>query len=140
MNTDLKMLIDTNILVYTKDKEDRKRQETAINIINECIENRNGILSLQNLVEFSNVLQNKTELPSHEINEVIRDLSIDLEVIYYNNNTIIKANEYCERFRIDFFDALLAATMEENNINAIVTENTDHFSPIPWLKVINPFK
>ncbi len=140
MNTDLKMLIDTNILVYTKDKEDRKRQETAINIINECIENRNGILSLQNLVEFSNVLQNKTELPSHEINEVIRDLSIDLEVIYYNNNTIIKANEYCERFRIDFFDALLAATMEENNINAIVTENTNHFSPIPWLKVINPFK
>ncbi|HLC71172.1 MAG TPA: PIN domain-containing protein [Candidatus Nanoarchaeia archaeon] len=141
MNTDSKILLDSNILVYSEDRRYPERQMKAIEFLDKCGEERIGVLSIQNLAEFSNVLFIKVKnLSSHDINERIRDLSIDFELIHYNINTLIKANDYYERFKTDFFDALLAATMEENNIHIIATENVDHFKSIPWIIVINPFK
>jgi predicted nucleic acid-binding protein len=42
-------------------------------------------------------------------------------------------------YEVHYWDALIAATMRENNIFCIYTENGD-FKSIPWLKVINPFE
>ncbi|MFA4980705.1 MAG: PIN domain-containing protein [Sphingobacterium sp.] len=140
MDTAVKLLLDTNILVYGEDKKNPQKQILAIEFIDDCIKRNNGVLSIQNLVEFSNVLNTKINLPSHDINERIKDFSTDFDLIHYNKDSILKANEYCEKFRTDFFDALIIATMEENGISIIATENVDHFSFIPWLTVINPFK
>ena len=60
-------------------------------------------------------------------------------VIGFNANTVISAIDINMRYGIHYWDALLAATMRENNIFRIYTENGD-FESIPWLKVTNPFE
>jgi predicted nucleic acid-binding protein len=36
--------------------------------------------------------------------------------------------------------ALIAATMQENNLKTIYTENIADFKKVPWLNVVNPLK
>jgi predicted nucleic acid-binding protein len=43
-----------------------------------------------------------------------------------------------KRCALHFWDALLAATMNENGISTIYTEDC-HFEKVPGLTVINPF-
>jgi predicted nucleic acid-binding protein len=40
----------------------------------------------------------------------------------------------------NFWDALIVATMEENSIDTIITENEKDFKKVKWIKTINPFK
>jgi predicted nucleic acid-binding protein len=43
-------------------------------------------------------------------------------------------------YKIPFWDALIVATMEENSIDTIITENEKDFKKVKWIKTINPFK
>ena len=141
MDIESKMLLDTNIFVYAEDKKNPKIQEIAINFIDECTSKRIGVVSTQNLAEYSNVLLTYLKnISAREVNERINDISLNFELILYDQKVVMKANEYYEKFGTDFFDCLLVATMEENGIDTIVTRNVKHFDKIPWLKIINPFE
>ena len=61
-------------------------------------------------------------------------------IIYYNAQTIMEALHISKEYETSFFDSLIAATMQENGIDNIITENENDFSKIPWLTVSNPFK
>jgi len=70
------------------------------------------------------------------------ELIIDFEgwhVLNYNSHTIKSAMAISTTNGIHYWDALLAATMRENNIFSIYTENDNDFKKIPWIKIINPF-
>lgn len=57
----------------------------------------------------------------------------------YGARTILAAIDINRTYKVHYWDALIAATMRENNIFCIYTENGD-FDSIPWLTVINPFE
>ncbi|HIH20375.1 TPA: PIN domain-containing protein [Candidatus Micrarchaeota archaeon] len=136
-----KLLIDTNVLVYAHDR-DSSRYVQASEILKTALASRQAVLSAQNLTEFCRVILEKTS-PRAEYEtarKFARDLSNSAEIITYNGNTIDRAVEISEKHKLHFFDSLLAATMAQENISTIVTENDRDFRKIPWLKVINPFK
>ena len=60
-------------------------------------------------------------------------------VLTYGAHTVIHAHEIRDEYKLHFWDALLAATMEENAIRTIFTEDA-HFNRVPWITVINPFE
>lgn len=141
MNQDSKKLVDTNILVYAEDNNgDLSKHQIALNLIRTQMEDGSLAISVQNLVEFSNVLSNKYSIKGSEINSRILDYKISFSVLFYSMPTIIRANAIVDECGIDFFDALITATMEENQISIIITENESDFKKVPWLTVINPFK
>lgn len=137
-------LIDTNILVYAYDESEVKKHKICKRLIDECWRVREKYsISIQNLSEFYVVITKKVEkpVPMETAKEIIGDI-IEFQnwaVINYDVHTILSAIELNREYEVHYWDALIAATMRENNIFCIYTEDGD-FKSIPWLKVINPFE
>ncbi len=134
--------MDTNILVYSALKEQGNKHTIAIKVIGELIDKKEMILSTQNLAELSRVLLEKVEpsISVDAVKKIIFGYSNYINIISYSQTTIINALSIKREYSLHFFDSLLAATMQENGISQIITENTKDFEKISWLKVSNPFK
>ncbi len=137
-----KKLIDTSVLVHAFDNSDQEKHFKAKEAVKKLSDDGNGILSVQNLTEFSRALSEKAKykIPYDVVRSYVLPLGVLFPTINYDQKTIAEALYIASNYNIHFFDALLAATMEANFISEIVTENEKDFSKIPWLKVINPFK
>ena len=141
MNT---ALIDTNVLVYCYDKSDIKKNKIAADLLRRCWRKKETfVLSSQNLSEFYVNITKKVRKPLDAITAyfVIRDL-IDFsnwKILNFGEKTILLAIEISKKFGMPYWDSLIAATMTENDISAIYTENIKDFK-VPWIKAINPFK
>ena len=134
-------LIDTNILVYAYDKSYLKKHRLAKKAVEESWLTQSGVLSIQNLAEFYSIITREVEKPIaiSKAKQIVLDLIEGFEILKYSEKTIISAIDNQLIYRIPFWDALIVATMEENSVDVIVTENED-FKKVEWLKVINPFK
>lgn len=94
---------------------------------------------MQNFTAFP---QTKIEnpIPTEKSKEFIKAIATNFNILSYDENTVMEAVNLEQKFGIHFWDALIAATMQENSIDTIYTENTKDFAKVPWLKAINPFK
>ncbi|NAS88571.1 PIN domain nuclease [ANME-1 cluster archaeon AG-394-G21] len=137
-------LIDTNILVYAYDESEGKKHEICKRLIDECWRLREKYsISIQNLSEFYVVITKKIEnpVPIEMAKEIIEDI-IEFQnwiLMDYDPRTILSAIELNRVYKVHYWDALIAATMRENKIFRIYTEDGD-FKNIPWLNVINPLE
>ena len=137
-----KSLVDSNILIYSVQATAGKRHEIASKFISSKIDSDSFIISAQNLAEFSRILLEKSEISidSDVVYKYAEGLAAFATVLEYTCNDVLSAIEISKEYKIHFFDALLVATMKQNNIGEIVTENTKDFLKIPGLIVTNPFK
>ncbi|RLI93506.1 MAG: hypothetical protein DRO94_05030 [Candidatus Altiarchaeales archaeon] len=138
-------LIDTNILVYAYDKTESEKHRICRDLVARCwnLETEYAI-SLQNISEFYVIITRKVEnpIPIQNARSIVKDI-IDFNgwrKINFTQNTIISAMNINKRYKIHYWDALLAATMRENDIFSIYTENESDFKKIRWLDVINPIR
>lgn len=133
-------LVDSNILVYAYESEDSQRKIKSLEILEKCFKNEIILaISNQNLAEFAFVTMKKSKLDPKIIKRIIKDIS-DFEgfkKISYKRKTIISAIDISSKYRMSFWDSLIASSMIENNILNIYTENSKDFK-IPFLNVINP--
>jgi len=134
-------LIDSNMLVYAFDSSEKEKHEKAKNFF-KSIERNKANLSIQNLVEFHNVVTSKIEKPiSLDISKKsVSNLAESFNVFQYDSETIVEAIDLQKENKIHFWDALLAATMKVNGIKIIYTENTKDFEKIKEIKALNPLK
>ena len=135
------ILVDTNIIVYAYEIEESLRKKKALEILEKCWKNEAVLaLSNQNLAEFSFVALKKLKLNAKTIKDIVKDISNfeSFRKINYKRKTILSAIDISEEYKMSFWDSLIAATMIENGILNIYTENSKDFK-IPSLKVINPF-
>jgi len=90
---------------------------------------------------FSVVVTEKIEhpMPLPVVRKFITSISAfdGWNVVGYSADTILSAHEIKKRWSLHFWDALLVATMEENRIRTIYTED-HHFERVPGLTVIDP--
>ncbi|MBS3098958.1 PIN domain-containing protein [Candidatus Pacearchaeota archaeon] len=135
---------DTNILVYAYDFSENEKREKCWKIIKSVFEGeKEGYISNQILAELFYVLTKnmRKQVPIDDINDILLSLldSHNWKKINYNHLTIKRAMHLSEKYKMHFWDALICATMLENNIFSIYTENEKDFKKIPGLKAINPF-
>ncbi|MBU0591756.1 PIN domain-containing protein [Candidatus Micrarchaeota archaeon] len=135
-----KVLVDSNILIYAHQKKEHDKHSKCANRVNELIASDDMVLSIQNLVEFSRVLTEKASIDNELVRQYVFDLSETVRIISYNENTVMDALLFSKQHKIHFFDALLAATMQENGISKILTENLKDFKKIKWLMAESPFE
>ena len=140
-----KSLIDTNILVYSYEKppSEGHKCRVCLDLILNCFKGEKaGVISNQILAEFFYVITRKsaTPLPPPEAQRLVflLEASNHWQKLNYTTKTVINASELSRRYQLSFWDALIAATMLENNIFTIYTENEKDFLKIPGIKVINP--
>jgi len=134
-----RVLIDSNILVYAVDVSELEKHESSNKLLLDLAETGNAVLSSQNLAEFSRALEKSKSVSYNQIKLLVSHIASVFQTVNYNSDSVLKALDISSQYSIHFFDALLAATMEENFISEIITENEKDFKKIPWLKVTNPF-
>lgn len=143
MNDELS-LVDSNLLSYVFDESEPEKKKICEDIIADCWKRkRKYAVSVQNLSEFYVVVTKKIQHPIPEkVAKRFIELIIDFQgwhVLDINGHTIASAIDICNKYDIHYWDALLAATMRENKVFCIYTEDND-FDNVPWLKVVNPFE
>lgn len=134
-------LIDSNIFIYAFEKEENYKKDKAKRLLNECLSGvRQFTISSQNLSEFVSVTTRKGKLSIDEAkNFIIKAAEFEgFKKINYSAETIVFALDFVQQFKMSFWDSLLAATMRENGIFNIYTENTKDFK-MPWINAVNPF-
>ena len=129
-------LIDTNVLIYLCDNRNLDKKNKSV----EAVSNGEFVVSIQNLAELSRAMSEKARITPTKIKEYITGFAESYRRITYHESTLLKALDLKEEFGLHFFDSLIVATMQENGIYEIITENEKDFSKIPFIKVINPFK
>lgn len=136
-----KVLVDTNVLIYSVQKGE-KRHKNAVETIEKLVNEKRMCVSVQNLVEFSRVLREKAQpgVDHETVKEYLFGFMKHSTVLEYSGGTVVEALSVSKAYGIHFFDALLAATMQENGIREILTENEKDFEKVKWMKATNPFK
>jgi predicted nucleic acid-binding protein len=133
-------LVDTNILVYLIDSEEKRKHEKASQWFNNLQrEKKYYFISTQNLKEFSAICLKKTKLGHEKINEWVELFSRIFFPIQDSKEDILHANEISKKNNIHFWDAMLIATMERCEIRKILTENTKDFRKYKRIKSENLF-
>ncbi len=140
MTASERALIDSNLLVYWFDASEPVKHAKANSFMRERFVAGDSCVSAQNLAEFHSAVTGKIArvLAGADSKMIVEKLAKTLQVFTYGARTVVAAIDLQARYRAPFWDALLVATMEENGIRTIYTENTKDFEKIPWLKVINP--
>jgi predicted nucleic acid-binding protein len=136
-------LIDTNILVHAYNKDSPHRLK-AKSIVLDLIKGK-YVISTQNILEFYSAITKRVSNPLTPLearNKALNLYKSNAKKITPNLNAIKTGLELASQHNLKgggIFDAILAATMIENKIQVIVTENETDFSKYP-IKVENPFK
>lgn len=136
-------LIDTNILVYAYDTSEGARHAASKELLRLLWIEGGGVVCVQNLMEFFVVMTRKVENPIDLLTAktIIEDIvqSDKWTVIDRDEETFMNAINLIAQYGIHLWDAVIAASMQENEVTEIITENAKDFSKIPDLKVSSPF-
>jgi predicted nucleic acid-binding protein len=135
------IFLDTNILVYAYDLDEKLKHQIAKDILADCWNNRSGALSTQVLQEFYVTLTRKLpkKLPVHESREIIREL-MSWSIYQITPVDIVKASELEEKYGYTFWDSLIIAAAQNTNAEILYSEDMQDGQQLDNLRIINPFK
>ena len=139
-----RVLLDSSILLYAYNPDEKEKYHVSKGLLEQgFFNNRRYYLSLQNLGEFFRVATEKMRPRVSTViaQQIVKDFLVHPSFVKVSvTSTALELGmEISAHNKLHFWDALIAATMKENNIFKIYTENTKDFSKIPWLTTINPF-
>ena len=131
---------DTNILVYAATNQERQKGDIARELIQHALEvNHDGVISVQVMTEFANVMKTRFNTAPTKIDEWISQfyplLATEVTMDVVRNALYVK-----EEYGIQFYDALIVATAEKLGCHEIVTEDLNPNQTYRGMAVVNPFK
>lgn len=135
-------LVDSNILVYAYEEQESDRKRDAGKLLSKAFAKKAVYaVSSQNLAEFVAAYLLKGKGDIKKLQRAVKGIKNheNFIKINYSSETVASAVALSHSHSTPFWDALIAATMLENNIFHIYTENTKDF-PIQGIKAINPFE
>ena len=136
-----KYFLDTNILVYTFDPRDRRKQRVANHLVATALQTQQGVISFQVVQEFLNVATKKFSRPlSYEdaqayLASVLTPLcSIHSSTALYENALGLAA-----RWQFSFYDSLIVSAAEQAGCDQLISEDLQHKQQIGNMRIVNPF-
>jgi predicted nucleic acid-binding protein len=131
--------VDTNILLYAYDFEAGMKHKIAAEVLRGLWRNDAGALSTQVLQEFYvNVTAkiSKPISPAQARTIISRYRVWPLEE--NNADSILRASEIQERFRLSFWDALIVAAAVKSGAKTLLSEDLNAGQVIEVVKIMNP--
>jgi len=140
----MKILLDTNILVYCHDAADPARQEQAITILDNLRLHGIGKISAQSLAEFCNVMIRpyrgaSARLTSGEAQRIAGVISAQFEVFPVTALTVLEAMNGVKDHKLSYFDAQIWAAARLNETPVIFSEDFQDGQTLEGVKFVNPF-
>ena len=134
-----KIFLDTNILVYTVDRNDKKKLSQARKILENAIAKDKPVISTQVLQEFYSATTTKLKLDKIIAKNIIHNFR-NMEIVQVDLGIIEQGIDISLLFQISFWDSLIIAAAEHANCEMIYTEDLNDTQTIRGIKIVNPFK
>lgn len=140
----MKILLDTNVLVYAHDPGQPVRMRYAIQILDELQLRSAGFLSVQCLAEFfSAVTRPKGSQPPRlavpEALNQIQLLAKAFQVFDLTQFIVLEAARGVHEHQLSYFDAQVWATARLNQIPILFSEDFQDGQILEGVQFINPF-
>jgi predicted nucleic acid-binding protein len=130
--------LDTNVLVYSADARDARRQALAQQILRASVV-RDCPLALQAIGEFYAAATAKLKLRSADARERSLQLLKSFETFTHSANAVRAALAEAAGGRWSFWDAVLLASAAEAGCSAILSEDMQDGARFGSITVFNPF-
>ncbi len=132
------VFLDTNVLLYASLEQDSRKRSIACVILEDSFRNASGMISLQVLREFANVLFKKARLPTEEVKRIVHGF-MALPCVGDSTEGFDLALDIKARFDIQFNDALIIATAKLAGCDTIYSEDMGDGDRYEGVRVVNPF-
>lgn len=135
MSDNLKVFLDTNLLIYAHTNVDIPKQQKIQHIIT----TENTVISTQVFKEAANVLFKKFKFAWQDIQKVLQEIRQNNEVHSNTYVTIQRACQIADRYGFSFYDSLIVAAALEVGCSTLYSEDLQHGQVIEQvLTVKNP--
>jgi len=133
--------IDTNILLYSRDASEPKKQAISESVLRKHWKSRTGRISIQVLNEyFVNVTQKlRPGLPAAEAWEDIESLMV-WNPVPLDNALLMKGYLVFQRYSLSWGDALIVAAADSSGCSCIISEDLSSKQKYNGMSVLNPFE
>lgn len=134
--------LDTNIFIYSLDKTDERKANTALELIREHTVSGTGVISFQVIQELLNVALKrfpKTMTPSDGVDylfTVLRPLlAVESSLALYSTGLSIHS-----RHHLSWYDSLIVAAAAQASCSVLYTEDLQHGAKVHGVRIENPFR
>ena len=130
--------IDTNILLYSNDEADTRKNRMATELLVSLYGRREAVLSIQVLQEYAvNALKKLKMEPSLVRRRV--ELFGRFDVVIPSVSLVTDALDLQLRYPLSFWDALVVQSAVVSGCAILFSENLQHERVIDGVRIINPF-
>jgi predicted nucleic acid-binding protein len=130
--------LDTNVLIYSVDRADRAKQETALGLIAQHAKERTGVISTQVLQEFFSAATRKLGIAPLQARQHLRDFRV-FDIVQVTPGIIEEGVDCSILNTISFWDGLIVASASAAKCAELISEDLADGQIIQGLVVRNPF-
>ena len=136
-----KFFIDTNVFVYSFDKQNDKKRKKANELIKTALLNHGGCISSQVIQEFMNVATKKFDMPMSipDCEKYLKNVLSPICHVFTSLELYYKSLDVMERWQYSFYDSLIIAAALQAECKILYSEDLQHNQKIQYLTIINPF-
>jgi len=131
--------LDTNILIYSLDKDCGLKREIAGKIVDQAIY-YDCVLTLQSLSEFYSATTFKSKMSKTDAEAQIADWMELFPVVRAGSATLLKAVKAVRIHTLSFWDAMIWATVKEAGCKQLISEDFQNGIELEGVTFINPFE
>lgn len=131
--------IDTNILIYSIDKDAGTRHDQA-RVMVDRLADADCVLTLQALAEFFHAVTRKNKMPVAEAASMVCDWMELFPVATADGRNLKEAMRLKEQEGFSFWDAMLIEAARASGVTRLLSEDLQDGRLIGALRVENPFK
>jgi len=133
-----KYTLDTNILIYSIDRQAGDRHHKAIELIEEMAR-CDCILTLQALSEFYSAVNRKDKMPRDEAQAQVNDWMILFPVVNAGPRILQRAMKAVDDHKFSFWDAMLLETAVQAGVTRFLSEDMQHGRFWKGMSIQNPY-
>lgn len=130
--------LDTNVLVYTDDKDSPAKQRRAVALLAEHRRARTGVVSTQVLQEYFVTVRRKLSVEAAVARRKVELLS-EFDVVVPEVSDILAAIDLHRLHGISFWDALVIRSATQAGCKVLLSEDLQEQREILGVRIVNPF-
>ena len=135
----MRVVFDTNVLVYAVDRSEGSRHLTASLLIERALRNRQGMLILQTLTEFYSVTTGKLKGRPDDALRFLARLRAVFTVHAADERDFDRATAG-EAHGLSFWDAMLWATADRIGVRYLLSEDFQDGRVLGGVTFVDPFQ
>ena len=135
----VRSFFDTNVLVYTDDKDAPKKQRAALNLVAEHRRTGTGVVSLQVLQEYFVTVTRKLRVEARTARRKV-ELFAEFDVAVPDVADILAAIDLHRLHTLSFWDALVLRTAKQSGCRVLYSEDLQSEREMDGVRIVNPFR